>query len=142
MNILDNNLSANFNNRRVVNSNRTVNIYGLFEDSFSRAENKPINALTQGYNFNGCGVIFKLDNAGKKNASQDLNEQFAGKQVRLNFCFDELNKGDDDMVEATVLRAGTPRTNGYDVFCALQFEFVPTKISMRISKELKNECSN
>ncbi len=140
MNELQNDFGVNFNMRRVINLQRTVNVYGLFDDGLPKAVNCCVNGLTQGYNFNGCGIIIKLNEELKSVMPEDLNAGFSGRQVRIDLGYDDFDDK-DDLIEATVLRAGIPRTEGYDLFCALQFDFVPSKISRRISQELKKEDS-
>ncbi|MBP7652365.1 hypothetical protein KA977_03015 [Candidatus Dependentiae bacterium] len=129
----------NFNQprRRVLNKNRSINLNFMVQWNSGETESITIKGITQGYNLQGCGAIFILPNE-LKSVCEDLIPHIVGKEITLEFDYDDIDIK-SNRICGTILRSGKPKTSGYDVFCAIQFDYVPPEISLCISKDLKQE---
>ncbi|HPG29944.1 MAG TPA: hypothetical protein PKY81_04510 [bacterium] len=123
--------------RRVLKKNREIEIAIAIDWNSGETETVSLKGTTQGFNIQGCGVIIKLP-ALLKSVCDDLIPHIVGKEVNVNFDYEDIEKKNNSIC-GTILRTGKPKTQGYDLFCAIQFDYVPPEISLRISKDLKDE---
>lgn len=135
---MNNNDMTEFKSRRVSLENISVNLKTLLTDSECNiCDEVEFNGITQGYNLTGVGVIIKLPES--LQCKTDLmTEKLIGTSVNIIFNFESEGDNTYDAI-GIILRADKPKTAGYDIFCAIEFEYLSSQTALIISRKLKEE---
>ena len=133
-------IETEFKSRRVSELNAGVII--KFELTCPEMDNTllELEGITQGYNLTGFAALFRLP-ADLKDKSEIVMKSLCNSSISIRFNFDELKEKNNNYEDAigSALRVDKPKTIGYDIFCAVEFEYLPAETSLLISKKLREE---
>ncbi len=122
--------------RRVCGNNVTIKVQILITSDKGHDYELELKGITQGYNLFGLGANLKMPEE-FYNRRDAFLELLNNSYITIKFDFPEAKNSSQAI--GVILRTGIPKMKEYDIFCAIEFDYLPPELSLIISKKLKVE---